>query len=700
MQKRMNKDQPVRQILQDILSHHKFEELEPFKNNKSWAGMDESERQLLASLFVLQGEKQLSQGDQNAPKTFDLAVNVAPQDSDILYRIGTAYAVANTSLPCLKNAENAMRQALKLQPSHFNATLALGNIYSAIGMLMHESESFNQANEYFAKAEQIASENQLLNAPHLYSHWGVCYYFQGKHSGEAVDFHKALEKFRTAADAGLQDKFFWNAYGDTLAELACLLDKEELFYTVVELYRNAVRQAFDYFDGWLSLGCAFQRLYDFYGNEDHFHQAAECFKMASQLNESNSVLWLKWAQLLAAAGKNKHDSKLISTAFEKFIKADACEPNSALILGLWGEALLLYGAQSENVELLREAQQKTFRSLELNPDSAEIWYIHGCSFYELGRYFNQEEYYHQAIDKFQFGLSIKQSEPLLWYGLAIAYNAIGDMRSDAKWLEKASQLFSRVIEFKGHGYRPMWNDWGVTLMRLAEITDEKSYIEQAIDKFEQVIPCDADRWDDEGINLEWLYNYGCALDFYGDFTEETVHYEKAILALSKVLHGDPKYTNARYNLALTYAHLGDLARDVECFHKSIEQFQILLSQDSEDEMGWCYYGVTIIHLAQLIQDPIHPEQSQKLYEIAENKLMSALALGSTQAFYNLACLNSLQGNHQASLHYLERAEAARALPPVDQILYDEWLDNVRSTHSFRSFVNQLSAKHYPENLSN
>ncbi len=696
----MRKNNLLQQKLKEILSEKRFEELEPFKNTKSWKTLNSDDRQLLGSLFVMLGEKQLAQGDQNADESFDLATKVTPDNHDIFCRIGTAYAKVDQSLPSLKTAEIAFNHALKLQPLHFNSLVGLGNIYTNMGAFTNDSELFIKAQELFLQAREISQKEAQEEIAHLHWHWGVSEYFLGKYSGEAVDFYSSLDKFQKAAEMGLQDKFFWIAYGDALAELACLLGKDELFLSVVELYRNGVRQAFDFFEGWLSLGCTFHKLFDSYYAEDYFHQASECFKMASQINDNSSILWLKWAQLLATNGKIRHDLKLLGESFEKYAKADNLEPNSSLILGLWGEAMLLYGAQKEDIETLRLAQHKIMRSLEINSESPETWYIYGCSFYELGRYFNQEDYYHQAIDKFQFGLSIKQNEPLLWYGLAIAYYAIGDIRSDVRWLEKSTLFFSRILEFKGHGFRPMWNDWGVTLMRLAEITGEKSYIEAAIEKFEQVVPRNPEKWEEEGVDLEWLYNYGCALDFLGDFTEEIEPYELAIQALSKVVQNDPEYTNARYNLALSLAHLADVAKDVESFHKSIEQFQILLTQDREDEMGWCDYGLTIIHLAQLIHDPIRPEQTVKFYEIAESKLMQSVALGSTQAFYHLACLHSLQGNYAASIHFLERAEATGMVLSLDQILHDEWLDGVRATPSFRTFINHLTAKHYPENKAN
>lgn len=688
----MKKNTAQQKKLQEILSQKRFEELEPFKSTTTWNSLSAGDRNLLASLFVLQGENQLQQGDKNARESFDLAAQVAPDNSEIFCRIGCAFANHQVNYTCLKQAEEAFQKALKIDDRIFLAWLTLGNVYNSLGTLNNEACNFQQADLCFQQALKFITKENEDKTSHVYWYWGLSWYFLGKHSGEAVDYLAALDKFRTAEKLGLQDKYFWNAYGDTLAEAACLLGKHEHFFEVVELYRNGVRQAFDFYEGWLNLGCAYQRLFELYYSEEYYKQAGECFKMASQINDSHSFLWLKWAQLIATAGKIYREIEVLRDSFEKFEKADACEPHQATILSYWGQALMLYGANTENVEKIREAQQKILLSLEIDPESVDTWYYYGACLIELGRYFGEDEYYLEAIEKFQYGLKLKKNEPMLWYGLALAHYAIGDMRSDAHWIEKAAQIFSKVHEVGGQHLRQFWNDWGVSLMKLAELTNEKNYVESAIDKFENAIGRKLEDIDVYEIDPEWLYNYGCALDFLGDFNEDIGCYEKAIIALSKALQMDPEYMHARYNLALAFAHLGELAMDVDCFHKSIENFQLLLSHDSEDEMGWNDYGLTLMHLSQLIYDPSRPDQTQKLYEVAEGKLMQAVALGCTQSYYNLACLHSLTGNYPMAMHFLERSDAAGVLPPIDDILHDEWLEGLRHTVSFRNFISHFPNK--------
>lgn len=685
----MRKNTSLQKKLQEIFKHQSFEELETFKNTKTWKTLENSDRDLLASLFVMQGEKQLELDENTASESFDLALQVAPKNPQIYRDIGIALTCRKQDLASMKKAQDYLERSLQLEQDSFMGWYFLGRIHNQLGLILNDTPNFEEAVRCFEKAEEQGKTENHPDQGNLYWQWALSWYCQGKHSGEAVDFYKALDKFRKAASLGLQDKFFWSNYGDTYAELAMLLGRIDLFTEIVELYRNAVRQALDYFEGWLSLACAFHKLFEYFTSEDYYNQSYECFKMAAQINENHAVLWAKWAQLTAQSSKWKRDLNLLKESLEKFEKAHKIEAENPFVLCIWGETLLLYGAQVEDIEAIRAAEAKVLKSLEIEPTFHDAWYLLGCCLNEQGRYFAQEEFYFQAIEKFQTGIGHKQSEPLLWYGLGLSYFALGELHSEMKWLEQAVKLFSRVVEFGGQHMRTLWSDWGIALLKMGEITGDKDHVQAAIDKFEYLIPEKVEEWDQEDLDPEWLYNYGCALDFLGDFTEEIQCYERAVQALSKCIQLDPNYNHARYNLALALAHLGEVALDVECFHKSIEQFQILLNQDSEDEMGWNDYGLTIIHLAQLIYDPGHPEQSQKLYTIAESKLMQAASLGCTYAYYNLACLYALLNNHGMAIHFLEKADGAKALPSFDELLHDEWLDNLRDNEDFIAFLNDV-----------
>ena len=77
---------------------------------------------------------------------------------------------------------------------------------------------------------------------------------------------------------------------------------------------------------------------------------------------------------------------------------------------------------------------------------------------------------------------------------------------------------------------------------------------------------------------------------------------------------------------------------------------------------------------------------------AELKLTQAIKAGNLQGYYQLACLFSLLEQPDKSLSFLMKTESFQALPPIDELLEDDWLENLRSSSSFRDFLHFLERK--------
>jgi hypothetical protein len=78
---------------------------------------------------------------------------------------------------------------------------------------------------------------------------------------------------------------------------------------------------------------------------------------------------------------------------------------------------------------------------------------------------------------------------------------------------------------------------------------------------------------------------------------------------------------------------------------------------------------------------------------AEQKVTLAAKLGNPQAYYHLSCLYSLLGQTERAMHFLLKARQFDALPPIDELLGDEWLENLRSTSEFQEFMTQNPRLH-------
>lgn len=693
----MTKKIPLDKKLETMLQEGDFAQLSEFADKSSWESMSSKERDLLGFLFVAQGATQLSQGDRKALDSFHMASLVASENAMVFYRQAVAYSMQGTNMQCMIASCKALQKATELNPSFFEAWYLWGTMLVRRGVCLHETVYLDEAHERFCEAQKHSTSVSESKLADLFGQWGLCWQMHGKFSGEACDLSSALEKYRQAAENGLNTVIFWNDYADATAELAGLIGSKELLFEAVKLYQHALQISPNNFNSWFHAGFCFQRLYDSTRDEQFFFSAHEAYTHASELDPAHTVLWLNWGVLFVEAAKDKRDPELFQMSFEKFAKADASEPNHPEVLSRWGEAQGLCGAYSDRVDLMREAESKIVRSLEIEPENADTWYLYGACLSELGRYFRDEHYYRQAVEKLQYGLTLNSQHPMLWHTLALTFFAIGELSSQPESIRKSLEFFARVVECT-HGRVPaeFWNDWGVALMKLAELTNEQSSVESAIEKFERAIGNTNGDFENSGADPEWLYNCACAYDFLGDFTEDPREHEKAVKILTYLIQLDPTATHVRYNLALALSHLGESTDDYECFQKAMLQFQALLQEDNEDGLAWNDWGLTLVNFAELIHESTHPDKSQSLYEQAEAKFQHAIALGVTQAYYNMACLYALTHNYGAAMHYIERAETAGALPSIDDILHDAWLDGLRQTPHFKNFLAQITRKHNAE----
>lgn len=678
--------------LKAILASRAFEELNPYHDPQSWEVLSSNEKELLALLFVKQGESQLVNGDQKVFESFKKAEALAPKSPVVYLHQAMAYATQDENIRCLEAASKSLEKVVQIEPTLPAAWHGWGFVTTRKGVFFNEIEYFYDADKKYREAEQLAQQQGIVLPKEFHWHWAGCWWYIGKLSGEAVDYFSALEKFRKAQAEGCVQPEFHLDIAKLLDEIATLVDgKKEFLIEAVENYKKAINEMENQYLPWFCLAVALVRLFDATGDRGYFADAEIAFRQASEIGYDDPLLWHRWGEMYIIAGRLFRDIEKIQTAISKFETALTFEPEDDYVILRWAEAEMLLGAYTENLELLQEAKGKIARCVDRLPLDCNAWYTYGVCLSELGRYFHDREYYLKAAEVFEKGISLSSRNLHLLHGLAMANYALGDLSKDITYMRKAAENCAKVAENDPELPPTFYNDWGVILLKIGEMTNDKAAIEAAAAKFERAINKRIDVHV-EDVELEWLYNYGCAMDFLGDFQDEPIYYEKAIQVLSHILQIDPGYYYAKFNLALAFYHLGDLNADIECLQHSIDLFHELVLEEPEDELSWNDYGMSVMSLAVLTNDPISHEKSQQLFEQAEAKFIRAVALGNIDSYYNLGCLYALTNNPPAALHYLEKAERAGAIPSADTVLHDEWLENLRNDQGFRQFISKLLNK--------
>lgn len=637
--------------------------------------------------LLAQGEMRLLQKDLIGVELFQKAAEIEPNNCELFIQQGLAlfeYGCEEKQEKILLLASKKLKTASQINGQEFRVWQVWGDILSHLGKMTGEYHYFLDAKEKYSKAISLSSGQSQEFLSDLYWENGLVWKQIANHSGEAFDLQFAVESFNKATQHSDQlPAEFWNAYGQSCLDLAKQINDIRLYVKAINCFKHSISSSSS--EGWLLLAGALQMLYGHTHDEDHFSQANECFSAAAQFHpQEDAELWYNWAKFLCEAGRRHQDLKKLRSCIEKCHRAHACNPEHFLAMGVWAEALAIIGELTERLDLIVEAQNKISEASQMAPEHPDIWFSFGMCLLSFARYYNEPDYYYQAIEKFQEGLSIDRTCYRHWHAIGNIYATLGAFDGDVESYERACRFYLKAIDLYPSSFYIF--DYALTLSKLGEITEEQKWFEEAVIQFERALNMQKNAIY---IHPDWLFHYATTLDALGDYYEDKSYYTRAIEILSHVLMIDPDFPFIHHRLALANSHLGDLLEESDHYYRSVHHYRLAAKHEEENDQILLDWGVTLLSLSQYIQDS--PETDQFFRE-AEHKLTQAAKLGNLQAFYNLGCLFSLQGQHEKSIRFLEKADAFQALPPIEDILEDDWLDGVRGTSEFQAFLMQLEKR--------
>jgi len=648
-----------------------------------------NEQKHIAETFLEQGELCLLKRELSGLEFFRKAAELDPKNSQLFFRQALSlyeYAYDSSNESILLLASKKLKRAAFFEPPTFAIWHLWGNILSHLGKITKRHHFFLEAKEKFIQAVALSSQqpNDILSD--LFWEYGIVWHKSGEHSQEALDFQLALEAFEKASFyCNALPADFWHTYGQTALALAQQINDIRLYMKAIHCFKQSISTPNASYTGWKALAQALKMLYSYTHDEDHFSQANECFSAAAQLYPQEDItLWFDWAQFLCEAGRRHKDIKKLRSCIEKCHRAPVFNPTHSLVIGIWAEALAMIGELSDRVDLIYEAQNKIAEASLTAENNPDIWFSYGMCLNSLAEYFDEIDYIYQAIEKFQQGLSIDRTCHRHWHAIANAYAHIGIHEEDLEFLERSCRFYNKAIDL--HPSTFYIYDYALVLSKLGEITESQKWLEESIIQFERAL----NRQKNAAyLHPEWLFHYATTLDMLGDFHEEKSYYIRSIEILSHVLMIDPDFPDIHYQIALSYSHLSNLIEDSEYCHRAIHHYRLALKHDEESDQILTDWSITLINLAEYSHDS---GEIHSLYREAEHKLIQAAKLGNVNSFYHLACLYSLIGNYEQSLLFIEKADNFNALPLMEELLEDDWLEGLRATPNFRAFLSQLEKK--------
>ncbi|HEY4255479.1 MAG TPA: hypothetical protein VGM34_03940, partial [Chlamydiales bacterium] len=574
--------------------------------------------------------------------------------------------------------------AVQLKPQFFEAWIAWGNTLLQLGHVHEEQHYFLEAREKYEKAIELSASQEILGE--LYWDYAVVWMMISRFSGEALDLHLALQNFDNALKflkSPLPE--FWHDRATTYLELGLLLNDQGHFLQAAETFQRAVEQRPSFIEGWLSLATTYSQLYLNSMDERFALRASSSYAKAVSLEENNGEALLGWAQLLAETGKLNRNEKALEASVEKCKKAASIDPEDTAVIAQLIESLSALGAMTGKLELLTEAEQKITLATEQFPAEPDLWYAYGLCLMAFARYFEDPEHDYSAIEKLQHGLSLDRTNAEIWHALALAHKHAADLTDEEVMIERAARFFAKAMDLKPN-CPSLSYDTASAFLHYSETFDDLSALEYAIALFESLFQTH------QLVLLhhpEWLFEYAAAIEWLGDYTGEEKDFLRSIDLFSHVLLINPDHPSVHFRMAENYVQIGHLTGESEAYKKAIHSFRLASRQDEENPLIWLSWSLALIHLG---NRTIDEQLKNQLYLDAEQKIFRAGRLGHPSSHYHLASLYSLLGRTTEAMALIQKALASRSLPPLEDMLADEWLEPLRSTSEFASFLQDLEAK--------
>ncbi|MCB1181119.1 MAG: hypothetical protein KDK55_03745 [Chlamydiia bacterium] len=521
------------------------------------------------------------------------------------------------------------------------------------------------------------------------------FFILAKKSEEIFDYKKSFALFTQAEKLCHEIPEFWIDYG-------------KVFYHFSELQGSSTyaKEAMVYFNKamllsegetkelaweWFAKGASL--VFYLNGGDEAFKKADIAFQEAILAAPTRANLWLLWAELHYRYGLLNSDIPHLEDALEKLSSSKISQCHSVSVVTLLSEILAFLGFLLDKYPLLQEGLTQIDRASDEVPKDAKVARSFGYVLLSCGHYFDDVRYFARSVNQFKQTLESSTFDSIAWEGIYLAYLAWGEKEKNPYFIQKAIGAILRVIELRKESPHYL-KEAGFAYLKLRKIYEqkgiprEKEALHRAIHYLQSAISL----FQGERVPIEWVFYLGEAYDFMGYLTKDEHLLRKGVNILENVTIYTPDFSKGLAAHALALSHLGELTENIDTLYHSLALFEAVLAKDHEDDAMWSSTGYTRFVLAKLVADPQHPEKREEHLAFAERDLAKGAQLGNGRANYYLACLYSLSGHLESSIDHLYRAGRRGALPSMERLMEDRWLEKVRQTSLFEDFLADLGER--------
>lgn len=373
--------------------------------------------------------------------------------------------------------------------------------------------------------------------------------------------------------------YYYNDWGGDLFERAKEKSDKKLYMDSFEKYSIAVDLIPEESNPLFSWALALTDLARIEGDDALYIEAIEKFEKASELDAEDGSIFDNWGIALSDLALIRKDYQIFNSSFEKFKKASELNPQDEVIFYNWGTALLNLGRISHDEKAYIEGIEKYQTVTSLNPQNKIVYNNFGTALFDLARLKSDKELYLQSFSKYEIAANYNPDSSDVYNNWAVALSQLAIMENSEEIFNSSFEKFKKASELNNNNDTSLYENWGIALSHLADIKSDKELFIESIKKYQKVIELNPNNksvynsWGTALLNMSYLD---------GINKQEVLQKAKSICEKGYSLSQNP------YNLACTYALIGDRENALKYLHESLEKGFITVNH-VENDRDWTNY---------------------------------------------------------------------------------------------------------------
>lgn len=378
----------------------------------------------------------------------------------------------------MQEAVTVIRESLELQGDQPTGWLRLALLYQTLYTWTKDYSYFEKADHSFVAAARSLDEN-----PILWINWGDLLVKEGVMLRDAQLVASGMDKLETALSLDPDSMILKARLADACMSLGVLEEDYELLREAKSFLDDIEEEASGQEEYHCLVCNNYLHIGRYFSDASYYLKAIEKTEKALEQHKNYAPLWHSLAMSYSALGESTRERHSLDQAIKFFGQALR---TSRMPMPSWlndlGVAEMRLGETFQDIKFIERAIQSFHKAINEHlqkakdaPDPEWVYNL-GVAYDFLAEFTGEPKYYERAI-----GILAKVVDQFpefhgARYNLATALYHLGDAVGDIEPLEKAEELFEKLLEDEEQNDREyIMDDYGICLITMADLYEESGH---------------------------------------------------------------------------------------------------------------------------------------------------------------------------------------------------------------------------------